>query len=487
MADKENLPVGENNDLSAANILMRIAVAFFVFWALFAILSYRCLYADGSHDFVRVLQDRNFIPLMWSRQFSVHLFQLPMVLAIKLGVVDLRWLRYAFGLGCFLPWVVTLAVCRWLSPKNFWLVVVGCAAGYLNAAYMAMGEHIMAHALFWPALYVVLFARPLKPMAAIVLLATATGLLFSYESQLFLSSTLAALTVRRLFEEDRQARSTSKSGAFPKLVFLAAIILFLISVGVALYSLRYPELPGQYEGFLSRLERVVSHAGWTLTWTAVWAGLTLAACWSDKFWELLRRPILMIPGVLALALWGLWPCLAPDALDTAVQYENRILDLLVPLALVPVALTLHYRPQWIQFKISRLVCMAAALLLAQSLWQICATIRWQADTAKLKTILSERNGVVPLHKSPLDKTSIQGHEYIFDWTWPCLSIALAPDPNIHSLVVSEWFLNPDYKNIGYWEPFSPIEADQLPDLSYFGINFTNYVFYFRQQQGQPAR
>lgn len=183
--------------------LMTVAVVIFATWVAVAIFWDRSLYADGAHEFVRVLQAQDFVVLMWSRHFAFYIYEFPLVLAIKCGITNLPLLRLAFGLGCFLPWPLALMFCRWISPENFWLAAAGCAAGYLNAAYMAVGEHILAHAFFWPSLFVVLFARPLKPLAAAILLISATCLLFSYESQFLLCLPLAALSLWRIAEEWR--------------------------------------------------------------------------------------------------------------------------------------------------------------------------------------------------------------------------------------------------------------------------------------------
>src|SRR5450755_1026645 len=181
-----NAPAGEKKIWSRWQNLMPAACVIFAAWIAAAIFSSRCLYADGAHEFVRVLQSQNFVAFMWSRHFAFYIYEFPLVLAIKLGMTNLAWLRFAFGLGCFLPWPVAMICCHWISPKNFWLVAVGCAAGYLNASFMSVGEHILAHAFFWPSLFVILFAQPLKSLAAVILLFSATGILFSYESQLFL-------------------------------------------------------------------------------------------------------------------------------------------------------------------------------------------------------------------------------------------------------------------------------------------------------------
>ena len=238
---------------------MPAACFIFAAWIAAAICSSRCLYADGAHEFVRVLQARDFVALMWSRHFAFYIYEFPLVLAIKLGVTNLAWLRLAFGLGCFLPWPLAMICCRWISPENFWLVALGCAAGYLNAAFMAVGEHILAHALFWPALFVMLFARPLKPMAAVILLASAVGMLFSYESQIFLCAPLALLALWRF------SREKTERGGRTWVVFLSAATLFFAGIAIGLCAVLMPEIPRNFIGFKAgTLEILTSIPGWTL-------------------------------------------------------------------------------------------------------------------------------------------------------------------------------------------------------------------------------
>src|SRR5215469_1413837 len=186
-----------NDERPKLSTLMLVALGIFAISVAFEILSSRCLYADGAHEFIKTLQAQNFVAFMWSRHFAFYIYEFPLVLAIKAGVTSLTWLRWAFGLGCFLPWPVALACCYWISPKNFWIAAAGCAAGYLNAAFMAVGEHILAHAFFWPSLFVILFARPLKPGHAVILLAFATAMMFTYESEMFLCVPLALLALWR--------------------------------------------------------------------------------------------------------------------------------------------------------------------------------------------------------------------------------------------------------------------------------------------------
>ena len=81
---------------------------------------------------------------MPGRVFSIYFFQLPLVMALKLGVTNLAVLRVMFGIGCFLPFPLVMVVCWRLSPDHFWVIILTCAAGYLNACFNAVSESIVA-------------------------------------------------------------------------------------------------------------------------------------------------------------------------------------------------------------------------------------------------------------------------------------------------------------------------------------------------------
>ena len=454
---------------------MSLACLVFGISVVLEILSSRSLYGDGAFEFIRVLKARGFVALMWSRHFACYLFEFPLVLAIKLGVTNFTRLRMAFGLGCFLPWPIALWCCYWISPKNFWLAVLGCAAGYLNAAFMPVGEHILAHALFWPSLFVILFAQPLKPLAAVILLASAAGMLFSYESQLFLCVPLALLALWRAPLEKKE------NGRWGWTVFLMAAALFAAGVTVGFCGVLMPELQANYDAFKTGAFGIYKHLGWTLSWTVAWIGLLFAAFFSETFWRLIsRKPALYLLFAL-LMVWGTWPLLEPNHWDNGVQDDNRVLDMLAPLALLPLALILRFRPQWTEFRQMRLVPLVAALFLAQSLWQISATLHWWQDVTWTREILASRHGVVLLRSTPLAADGMDGRELYppaiggrFDWAWPCLSIALSPRRQISSIICSEVFMNRDIR-AHFWQPFDPLNPKTLPDLRPYGVDYSDYI------------
>src|SRR5690242_9261783 len=197
--------------------LMPVACVVFIASLVFAVIAARSLYDDGCYYFLRVLQAGGFTEMLFSRGHAAYLFELPVVIALKLGITSIPQLQIAFGIGCFIAWPLAMGMCYLLAPKHFWLVVLACGAGYLNAAFVAVGEHVVAHAFFWPVCFVLLFVRPMTPVAAGMLLLSAVMLLHSYESMLFIGPVLAWLAFRRA--------AVAEEKSWPRIVLLLAAFL----------------------------------------------------------------------------------------------------------------------------------------------------------------------------------------------------------------------------------------------------------------------
>ena len=441
--------------------LTRPALWVFGTFILAAVMSGRCLYGDGSHEFVRVLEAGTFVPLLGLRNYASNCYEFFLVVAIKLGITDLGLLRIAFGLGCFLPWPVALWVCHRFAPRHFWLVVLACAGGYMNAAFLAVGEHVIAHAFFWICLFALLYVRPLTPLAGGLLLLSAVILCRSYESLLFLGPPLAGIALWRA--AGRPVRWVER------LTLLVASVCFLVATATSLRGTLFPEVPGNLSGFkqglLSELLSPSWTFGWSLGWTLLFPGLMVSPT--------LRRDLSSkwLQGLLAagLAVWGLGPILLPGLLMPRTQHSDRFLELLVPLALLPVALLLAWRPDGLQPYRTWLVRFSASFLLAQALWQLSATWQWTGFVGTLRGVLASRTGPLPVAATPIAAGVIDGQALNFDWWWanPSLSIVLSPGGQVRSMLMP-----PSPQK---WEPFNPLDPRRLPKLERYGINYRAYV------------
>jgi hypothetical protein len=435
------------------------ACVVFGFMIFFAIVSGRCLYADGSYYLLRVLQAGNFTEMIHSRCFAAYLFQLPVVVAFKLGITNLHWLTLAFGVGCFSAWPVAMWLCYRMAPQHFWLVMLACALGYLNAAFMAVGEHIVAHAFFWPALFAVLFVRPLTPASAGVLLVSAGLLLRSYESLLFLGPPLAGLAVWRLVSgDDRRG---------PKVVLGLAAVLFICASGIALQAVLHPDSPANAGGFKRGVWLALVFPSWTLVMSYFWILLMLATNYPQVAQLLNRRAGFVVMG-LAVLLWGAWPLLVPEQLNPADQYDSRFFNLLVPMLLLPLAVLMAVKPRWLAGQARSLARFSAAMLIAQSLWHLSATCQWRGYVHEWRKLLATQNGPILLADVYGVENSRNGQALRFDWDWanPTMGLFLGPS-QVQALVMPEVLAG--------WQPFDPLKPKDLPDLHRYGLNYSRYV------------
>jgi len=450
---------------------MLVACLVFLLSLIFAVFTSRSLYDDGSYYFVRVLQAGGFTEMLFNRGHVAYLYQLPVVIALKLGITDLSKLQVAFGIGCFCAWPLTMGICYRLAPKHFWIVVLACGAGYLNAAFVAVGEHVVAHAFFWPVVFVILFVRPLTLGAAGVLLFSSVMLLRSYESMLFIGPVLAWLTFRR--GAGREEKS------WQRMVFLLAAIILALSTLIALDGTLHPCTGSSVGSFRTGVFSVILQPGWTIGWTMLWV-LLMMACILPRVRTLIdtRMGTMLLAGIILL--WGAWPLLMPAALDPYKQYEARFLDLLVPLGLLVVMLIQVHRPAWLEMQRRQLVNLSAALLLAQSLWHIAATEQWRTYLNVWRGMLATQTGIIQLKDTPYGQHAAVGHQATrFVWEMDALNLCVEIGPlKVKSLIlpdpVSDGTVNRNLIN-----EFKP---SLLPRLDAYGVDYSEYI---KAVEGNP--
>ncbi len=447
-------------DAFAQRLTLSAGLAFFLAMLMSA-LSLRCLYADGSYQLTRVLTAGSFTEIAKNRECASYVYQLPVVLALKLGIHNLHFLEIAFGLGCFLPWPLCLACCHALAPRHFWLAMWGCGAGYLNAGFMPVGEYNVAHAFVWPVLFAVFFVRPLTPAAAVALLLSGIILLFSYESLFFLGPPLAIATIGRVV--------CGREKPWAKCALALAALLLVAAAGIALDGILNPECPNNLGGFQYGVWQNFKNPTWTTVWTGIWLLVTTFVSVSGTGFT--RKNFRLEQALMAgaIILWSCGPLFHPGDTGAERQYEQRSLQLLVPLVLLFVAWASTRARDWFAARWGYLTTFAAALLLAQSLWLLAVTWQWHGFVGLWRAVLASHHGPVPLAQTPFSNASVGRQTLNFEWTWanPTLSIMLAPGNNVQAMIL------PDRPPP--WQPFDPANPQTFPDLQKFGITYQAYA------------
>jgi hypothetical protein len=120
------------------------------------------------------------------------------------------------------------------------------------------------------------------------------------------------------------------------------------------------------------------------------------------------------------------------------------------------------------------VAFSASWLLAQSLWHMSVTWQWNGFVGVWRGMLAMQQGPLQLDKTPFAKPSLAGQCLRFDWDWanPYLSIMLAPDGQVRSIVRP--------RNNYSWA-LDPLDPLSLPHLEKFGVDYSLYANTIRKQ------
>jgi hypothetical protein len=197
------------------------------------IYSARGLYADGSYFLFQVLTLQGFEVTDAPRSFALFLSQLPLVVAIKLGIKDLNVLirLHSFGLiGIPLSlWIYALYL--QLNKNIFWLFILAFSASYLSSGFFAIGEYNLCYALC--ALCVSIMCNQTRSHTNFIILIFASSFLIkSYEAMIFMGPLLCLIAGYRIY-------SKIDSSIFKKICLLISTSLFLTGFTIALRALMY--------------------------------------------------------------------------------------------------------------------------------------------------------------------------------------------------------------------------------------------------------
>ncbi len=112
------------------------------------IYSMKSLYADGAYFFLKIITSGRFM-LMPARELAGIATQLPLLLGLHIGVVEIDALARLFGFGLIgvpiLLWTYALYIHR--HSIFFWFFVLAFTWFYLLSGFFAIGEYNVAYAL----------------------------------------------------------------------------------------------------------------------------------------------------------------------------------------------------------------------------------------------------------------------------------------------------------------------------------------------------
>lgn len=419
-----------------------------------AVLTNRFFYADGCHYFFDILRKEGFDAFASSRLYAQYATQLPVVLAIKLGLSDRLLLAWIFGATLYgLPLLSLWACYRLAEPRRLVIYpMLAFLTGYLSEFSPIVNEIHMMFCVFWVLLFLLMREKiGLAGKAAILVLAF--SFLRLYEASLF----LAPLLLVPVFWKLRRAASLRR-----RAFWIAVGALLLYGMGTAGHQILFPRDATNKGNF-------VAAAG--LLWIRnphiyVYALLAIATVVACRTWKDIRVRTVGRLGVAIIAASLVLFYAHPEFLCVGSSITSRPLLLMVPFGLALPVLYLHrtgcarpVAPRW--------TWLAAVLIAAYQVGvHTSITIQWHGYQQVVRTVLAEESGprVVELQDTVLARPKI-GNQLVgllnWEWTLPTLSVVLAPGGRVSRVV---------YNEAAEYKPLDPHNLPILKDR--FGIEYT---------------
>lgn len=189
----------------------------------------RVLFSDGGTFLGKIVENGGFFDYgTWARQYAIGVTQLPLVVGLKLGVTDLRWLSFLFSIGAFgLPTILyQMALMRARSDVALLAAVVATIAlVFMTTSFFIVGEYNTAYALaIVMATWVATSDRP-RVIDGVVLVGLAILAVRTYEVFIYLGPLLAAMIVWQLSRYPSKPRWLSGDSMEGRFVLMGLPVL----------------------------------------------------------------------------------------------------------------------------------------------------------------------------------------------------------------------------------------------------------------------
>jgi hypothetical protein len=201
----------------------------------FGVLTNVGLYADGSHYLVQVLFGRSVTDWDHGRQFAHFINQIPIVLALKIGVTNLAWLIKIHSMPLViipnLFWILSLLLMR--QDRHFFIYIWCYAFTFLTSGFFFASEYSTVYAVC-AFLFALFHTKKTSLKYLLVAFGCSVYLLRAYESMIFLGPII-------FYSMICVARLTNSS--FRKVLVYTSAFLIASSSGIAYMGIIFPRDP----------------------------------------------------------------------------------------------------------------------------------------------------------------------------------------------------------------------------------------------------
>jgi hypothetical protein len=427
-------------------------------WALALWHSWTCrgLFVDGSAFMVQIVSRQWFFDFYPPRLFAMVAGQIPIMLAMKLGVTDLHVLAILLSLGLFgLPTMLYQFALSRAKQDPVLLAAVLAAIGvvFMTTSFFIVGEYNSAYAIAILVAVQLATTRKLNWPDALVILAISALAIRTYEAMIYLGPLMASMILWTAWRQSFRPLA-------PALLSLLSAAFFLLGMVVAFDSVVHP-------WSVSHLDETYSSA--KNFWQNMQFDLAFGAALVVLVWGLVKpaalaggRPYFW--GGICIAILALSPLLALS--DTLVrplaksQYVARTAGGLVIATMVAFiwayasgvhgqlkALAVLRAPAASR----RLLVFACLIVLANLPSDLFLTQSWVKYLDALHGTVRTHSGILAFEDTPLSR---RPHLLLVEnWVLPSQSLAVRTRPEDAIIVPPRDFTD--------WVPFPASDPPKM--------------------------
>ena len=469
--DHSSKEIGLSSLGVAVVVLLAMAASTYAAAVVLAIVTGRHLYGDGSWFLIKMLSENHVA--VWNvhgwhdlfvGRFGAFAYQeYPTLLASRLHVTNIKTLILIYGatLFCFKP--LSILICyRFVRDKRLVIfpLLTLFAVTMNGEVYLVSETHLMT-ALFWPALFGLMYRRKFDAFDVVLMVVVSAPLLLCYETMVAYGLFLCGACVYRyqVVVEDRWEK------------WLSWILFSWYALGVLFAGLAIvlPRDAANRDGFLRSMLFIFrnDHIGARVS-CIVLVLCALVVLIPERHRRILNS-VVAVSVLVSLAIPA-YIILRPQATNFGTHVIARTMNATGPLALLAAFLLLHFQLIRIGvFQYQRLFVMAAVLGICQSSWSMIASTQWSNMLTVLRAELRTHAGPVPFERTVLSQWIVDGQPIrALHADWPLITLSILYSEN-HA--VRTILLPPP----AAFHPFDPYSSAKLPDLRRFGFSYADYV------------
>lgn len=435
----------------------------------------RALFADGSNFFVDLLSQKNIWPVADDpkhiRLLANALNQLPLVVALKFGVEDLRTLKLLFGAGLFTGSVVVYLFCYSLSRRAsdyrvFLFSVVSLITCAIPSDVFILNQSFISLALAWVLIHYLLLKMKIRWFDWLVIALVSIVLFRAHENLVLWGGTLfiGAAAVIRLGYNDGVLSKNRQA-------YVLGIVGLAQAFFVIFWQATHP-VGQQTDDFLKLIKLILPQELWvgntrisvlTTSLLAVALFYGRACRGANKSNRLILVSVFLIFSLVSsLVLY----CGASAIHDFGVtnpgrEFSYRFLMtfgstgwMLVSIAFVLAKIEVDVRGSYLA-----IIALSIGLFSA-SMWQISNNLQWSDFERAAAFELRVSPGPFIPPESVRDRLRSENREYAYkyrwSWTWPVFGMSLQNDGRVEKMFRPEGF--DQYFNPPKSIPFVPMSG-----------------------------